>query len=127
MAQAHDPSQPPPGSWDDDLAEALVGRIVLVGMTYLTKDEQLVRQEQFYGVVVSADRRLGIRLELEGQRAGEEHVLPPHTANFQKARPGDYNLRSTGETVADPDYLSSWTIYPRDDAKPARPAASPHR
>lgn len=116
MAQAHDPSQPPPGSWDDEVAVDLQGKLVLVGMTYLTNDEQLIRQEQFHGVVVAVDRRTGIRLTLEGEREGEEQVLPPHTANFQRANRGDYRLRSTGEVVTDPDYLSSWTIYPPDDA-----------
>ena len=44
MAQAHNPSQPPPGSWDDELAQSLIGKLILVGVTYVTADSPLAGQ-----------------------------------------------------------------------------------
>lgn len=106
----------PPEHWDDELAAALVGKTLLVGVTYCTADDQVVRREQFHGVVISADPRQGIVLELDGARRGERHDLPPMTQVFQRARPGEYRLSATGEVVHDPDYLATYTIYPRADA-----------
>jgi hypothetical protein len=45
--------------------------------------------------------------------------LPPDTRAFQKASPGEYRLKSTGEVVADPDYTAMWTLRsppPKKDA-----------
>jgi hypothetical protein len=79
-------------------------------MTYVTPDGVVIRQEQFFGTVLSADRQLGIRIELQGSRMGDQHVLPPQTSNIQRARRGEYRLRSTGELVTDPDFITSWTL-----------------
>jgi hypothetical protein len=116
MAQVQDPNQPPPDSWDDELAAGLVGALVLVGVTYRAKDEEILRREQFHGYVISAERDRGVVLHLEGARAGDTHVLPPTTSVFERASPGHYRLKSTEETVIDPDYLATWTAYPRDNA-----------
>jgi hypothetical protein len=37
-------------------------------------------------------------------------TLPPHLSAFQAAKPGEYRLRATGETVENPDLTTSWTI-----------------
>ena len=116
MAQVHDPSHPPAEHWDDDFAATLVGKLVLVGLTYAAKDDTVLRREQFSGLVVSADRSRGILLELEGARAGETYALPPQTSVLMAARRGEYRLSATGEVVVDPDYLVTWTVNPRDDA-----------
>jgi hypothetical protein len=116
MAQVHDPSKPPPDHWDEEMAAGLVGKLVLVGLSHVAKDDTLLRREQFYGCVVSADRSDGIVLELEGGRAGETYALPPQTSALSRARPGEYRLSSTGETVVDPDFTAAWTVTPPDDA-----------
>lgn len=116
MAQTYDPSQPPPDDWDDAAAQTLIGATVLVGLTHCTRDDEVVGRVQFYGVVKSADRRLGITLELDGSRIGESYVLPPMTRVFERARSGEYRLSTTGETVDDPGFLATYTIYPRRDA-----------
>ncbi|MFX0060574.1 MAG: hypothetical protein ACFFC7_00125 [Candidatus Hermodarchaeota archaeon] len=38
--------------------------------------------------------------------------LPPDLSAFQKAEPGDYRLRSTGEVVINPDFTVLWTVQP---------------
>ena len=79
--------------------------LVLVGITYLTHEEQLISQEQMHGRVVTADPEQGICLKLDGVRNGDHYWLPPDTGWFKDAAPGTYTLRSTGETVENPDYL----------------------
>jgi hypothetical protein len=49
--------------WDETLAKDVVGKVVLVGLTYLEADGTLIEQQQFFGTVLSADSRKGILLE----------------------------------------------------------------
>jgi hypothetical protein len=96
--------------WDETLAASVVGKIVLVGLTYVESGGRLIDQQQFFGRVMSADSRKGILLSLEGQRAGEHFNLPPDTRSIEKASSGEYRLRGTGELVADPDYTAMFSI-----------------
>ena len=41
---------------------------------------------------------------------GEILGLPPDLSSTRIAPPGEYRLRSTGEVVVDPDYLTTWNI-----------------
>ncbi|MBD0274098.1 MAG: hypothetical protein ICV73_19485 [Acetobacteraceae bacterium] len=100
--------------WDPKLAVEVIGKRVLVGVTDLAADGALLGQRQFHGHAIRADRRLGIALRLSGARAGQEVTLPPDTRAFRHAAPGEYRLRGTGEVVKDPDYLTTWSIRPRD-------------
>lgn len=111
MSGADDPTddQERP-SWNALAAEAMVGKLVIVGITRMTADGP--EQEQMFGVVKSADATKGFELQLQGTREGETYRLPPHAQNFFPAPPGEYRLRSTGEVVVDPDYTSTWTLYP---------------
>lgn len=113
MAQTYDPSGPAPEQWDDEIAKALVGKTVLVGLTFVAPDDDLIRREQFHGFVVSADRRKGVVLELDGDRVGERYVLPPATDVFEPARLGEYRLSTTGEVVHDPNFLVTYTVRER--------------
>jgi hypothetical protein len=97
--------------WDASLAKTLPGQMVLVGLAYFDSDaEEPFEQQQLFGRVVSADERRGILLSLEGQRTGEQFNLPPDTRSFQKAGPGEYRLRSTGEVVVNPDFTVTLSI-----------------
>jgi hypothetical protein len=96
--------------WDETLAKDVVGKVVLVGLTYLEADGTLIEQQQFFGIVVSADSRKGILLSLRGQRAGEQDNLPPDTRAIEIASTGEYRLRATGEVVTDPDYTVMFSI-----------------
>jgi hypothetical protein len=96
--------------WDETVAESVVGKVLLVGLTYLEADGALIEQQQFFGTVVSADSRKGILLSLEGQRAGEQFKLPPDTRAIEIAAAGEYRLRATGELVIDPDYTAMFSI-----------------
>jgi len=41
---------------------------------------------------------------------GEIIGLPPDLSSTQVAALGEYRLRSTGEIVVNPDYLTTWNI-----------------
>ena len=96
--------------WDETLADRLVGKVLLVGLTYLSADGSVLNQEQFYGTVVSVHSRRGIGLVLAGQRAGEEYTLPPDTRSVEVAASGEYRLRATGEAVCNPDFTVMFTL-----------------
>lgn len=116
MATTYDPSGPPSEQWDDEVAASLVGKTVLVGLTYCSHDDEVLRREQLHGFVKSADRKAGIELELDGERVGERYGLPPMTHVFERARLGEYRLSATGEVVHDPDFLATYVIYPRRES-----------
>ncbi len=85
----------------------LIGKIMLIGMTYYTHDDQFIEQKQFWGKVVE------IREDviLVQQKNGENISLPPDLRSVKIAPPGTYRLRSTGETIENPDYLSTWIVH----------------
>jgi hypothetical protein len=89
-----------------DLSD-LLGKSVLVGITRVDHDDQLLSQEQFHGRVESLDDGL-VHIRVAG--SGEDFTLPPEASAFVRAPPGHYRLRSTGEVVIDPDFTSSWTV-----------------
>lgn len=111
----------PPQSFDDDrpqfdaaFARELVGKYVLIGVTVEDRRGEIRRHEQFHGTVVSANAESGINLHLCGNREGESKWLPPATHVFRAASPGSYSLRSSGETVVDPDFTSQWVLVQPD-------------
>ncbi len=101
--------------WNPDVADDLFGKIVLVGLTRW--ELGCLTQEQFYGRVVRLEEHRGIWLALGGTREGDEFILPPSTKDLKAAPPGTYRLRSTGEEVINPDYLTTWTVE-RDSSYP---------
>jgi hypothetical protein len=100
-----------PSVWDQEEADGLVGRLVLVGVTYLAADGKTVNsQAQRYGRIVSANETSGFEIACEGKWAGETMKLPPVLKAFHSARPGQYRLRSTGETIENPDLTTAWSV-----------------
>jgi hypothetical protein len=92
----------------------LLGKLVLVGITYQDKRGEVKRYEQMHGVVVAVDSRNGVCLQLHGKRAGESKWFPPFTDIYQRAPKGEYRLHSTGEVVTDPDFTAKWTLTQPD-------------
>jgi hypothetical protein len=78
-----------------------------VGLTHLDHHGKLIRQQQYHGVITRITEK-GIFLRFGD--GTERCVLPPDTTHLEKAKPGDYRLRSSGEVVTNPDYLAQWTI-----------------
>ncbi len=100
-----------PPTWDQDEADWLIGKYALVGITYLESDGVTEKgNAQYHGRVVSADREKGIAIACEGKWAGHTMGLPPVLNTFRFAKPGKYELYSTGEVISDPDVLATWSI-----------------
>jgi hypothetical protein len=83
-----------------------IGKCLLAGVTYLKDDGEVDRREQFYGTIVVATE---FEIVVERSDTGDRMSFPPEV---EKAEPGEYRLRSTGEVVVNPDYLASWTVTP---------------
>ena len=84
----------------------IVGKTLLVGLTYYSEENEIIERRQLWGIVAEADRsHIQIR-----QNNGEMFSLPSDLSAIEKAAPGEYRLHSTGEAVRDPDFLSTWSI-----------------
>ena len=84
----------------------ILGKVILVGFTYYTPDGEFVEQKQYYGTVVKCDEtQILIR-----KKNGELFNIPPDLRSTKPASPGEYRLRSTGEVVVNPDFLSTWNV-----------------
>ena len=105
----------PQPQFDDRAASMVIGKHVLVGVTYLSPADEVFGHEQFHGTIVRASND-GIVVQLAGSE--EERWLPPDLSRLESAAPGEYRLRSTGEVVVDPDFLSTWHVYPPDSGEP---------
>lgn len=97
-------------NFDDEKAQALIGKRVLVDVTYRSRSEKVLEQKQFYGEIISISRFDGIIVRLQGLQ--EERRLPPDLSRLQPAQPGQYPLKGSDAVVVDPDLVSSWTVYP---------------
>ena len=100
--------------WND-----LIGKTVLLGLTFTDADGNVHQRVQRHGVIEVADPSsgIGVRLVGPGQPWDRElYRLPPDLRSLREAPPGSYRLRATGETVVDPDFTSTWEIRaPRDE------------
>lgn len=92
---------------DQALAASYIGKHLLVGVTYLDHNEQLLEQKQFHGDIVRINDHEGIVIKLRG--SGDEFKLPPDINSLKPAPEGDYRLRATGEVVVNPDLMTTWT------------------
>ena len=101
---------PPRPPFDDRRAAALIGKYVLIGVTYYDADGRLLEQRQMHGMIVAADAQRGIDVALKGSALGETYRLPPDLRPLQPAPPGEYRLRATGEVVTDPDLTCAWSV-----------------
>ncbi len=92
----------------EELSE-LVGNTLLIGITYLATTGEVDERIQLHGIVTSVEDGL-VTVQVDGD--ADPFTLPAEPAAFERASPGEYRLRSTGEVVIDPDYLTSWTVTP---------------
>lgn len=96
--------------FEDEEAKGIIGKRLLVGVTRRNHQDEVVGSEQFHGEIVRATREEGIIIRVSG--SAEERWVPPDLSRLEPAPPGHYKLKGSGEVVVDPDYLSTWTVYP---------------
>ena len=101
------------GSHNPSLREAklYLGKYVLVGITYLDIDGNLVEKREFHGDIVRINEREGLVIKL--RNSDQEYKLPPALHTLEPASKGEYCLHSTGEIVVDPDFTTVWTSRKR--------------
>jgi hypothetical protein len=106
----------------------LVGQRLLVGITYLDGSGQVNAAEQFCGRVLEVGDGVVV---VERPGDGEPAVLPADAAAYERAAAGSYTLKSTGEVVRNPDYVTTWHVAvtppdgtPRLPVGPMRPAGA---
>jgi len=85
-----------------------IGRTLLPGVTYNGPGGEFRRQEQLVGTIMVVDFDEGIVIGCEPD--GRTFVLPGDPCWVERASPGEYRLRSAGEVVTNPDYISKVTI-----------------
>jgi hypothetical protein len=88
-------------------ARFMFGKRALVGLDLMSETGDLIEQSQFTGIIARVDPADGIQLVLDDQSV---YWLPPDARSFEEAAPGEYTLRSNGQTVVNPDYIATWTI-----------------
>jgi hypothetical protein len=95
--------------FDEKLAASYVGKYVLIGLTYKDHLGNETNQEQMHGVIESASVN-GVQISLRGTRAGTTWNSPPLLDAIRPAKPGNYTLSTTNETIENPDLLCNWII-----------------
>ncbi len=86
---------------------AFADKRIIVGITFVDHDGQVIERFQMHGRVVAANGAEGIVLV---RPDGSRFAIPPSPQWLRAARPGEYRLRATGEVVIDPDYLMNTTL-----------------
>jgi hypothetical protein len=93
---------------DQELAQSLVGKHILVGVTYVDSLDNVIEKKQMHGRILRINSSEGVVIALAS--SGDEFKLPPDLGSVQVAPPGEYRLRSTGEVVANPDLTATWVV-----------------
>jgi hypothetical protein len=97
---------------DESKAKDYVGKTILLGVTYIDHDEKATGQQQWYGVIKEVSNAKGIVIDLKNDT--NYCALPPDLSALRPAKLGEYRLRSTGEVIKDPDFLTTWTCKAPD-------------
>ena len=93
------------------IAKVIVGKYILIGLSYFSHDGVLESQQQLHGKVERASEKEGIIVELFGDFRGEKVQLPPDTSTITPAEPGLYKLSTTEEEIENPDYLCTFEVH----------------
>jgi hypothetical protein len=85
----------------------LVGKRLLVGVTYVDPDGEVLGRDQFCGQVLEVVDGVVVV-----DRPGEEEpaVLPAEATAYERAPRGTYHLTRSGESVVNPDMKTTWTV-----------------
>jgi hypothetical protein len=104
-------------SWDDALARSLLGRHVLVGLTFERPNGEMIEQVQLHGTVARIDAYHGLGSSAASP-VSSSGSRPIRLRSRRRPRASTAYARRV-RWVVDLDLLSTWTItQPDDDALP---------
>lgn len=86
--------------------KSIIGKTILIGITYMDKEGNIIKMSQHVGKIIEADENQGIVIEESSSK--KILAIPPQLSAIEIAKPGEYTLKSTEETVIDPDLLTTW-------------------
>jgi len=110
---------------DESRASEFVGKTILIGVTYLDHEGNVIDQKQWSGRIETYSNAVGIRIQLND--SSDFCCLPPAAEAIHKAEPGIYTLRSSGKKIENPDYTTTWTCQKHDpEAKQIQGGFTPH-
>lgn len=94
--------------WDQDFASELIGQTLLVGITYIDPDGELLHRQQVFGTVTAVEEGSGITIMQ--QNNDEPFVIAPILSAIEYAVPGVYQLSDADMVVEDPDFTALFTV-----------------
>ncbi|WP_434032021.1 hypothetical protein [[Pseudomonas] boreopolis] len=95
---------------DQTKASEMTGKVVLAGVSFCAPDGRVLDDQQYFGTVLRINAEEG--LVIASGIDGSEINLPPYLEQYSPADPGTYKLKSIDRVVTDPDYISTWRVYP---------------
>lgn len=90
-----------------DITDRFLGKTLLVGITYYDHQGKEIEKKQFWGAITSITLQKGI--EITNLNTKIAFYLPPDLRAIYPAKQGEYRLKSTGEVIVNPDYVTTWT------------------
>lgn len=100
---------------DETKAKEFIGKTVLIGITDLDSEGKPIKQRQFFGTITEISVKNG--MTVTSKNNSTQMAFPPDLTALQPAKPGMYRLRTTGEVVTDPDFLTTWEFKEGDPNK----------
>ena len=91
----------------EQLQEYLKGKVFLIGLTFIDKEDEFIEQYQTHGIVSELTDDGLIRIK---RKDNSIFQMPYDKDTINKADKGEYRLRATKEVVVDPDFLMTWEI-----------------
>ena len=88
--------------WDAEFAADLLGCTLLAGLSFVEHDGTLIRREQHFGRVVSADPGAGIVIR---ESDGTLYTIAPVLDAIEAGEPGLYQLSDSDAVVENPDFV----------------------
>src|SRR5580765_6390932 len=93
-------------TWEE-LQMFLKGKVFLIGLTFIDKDEKLIEQYQTSGIV---EELTDFGLFKFKRTDGSIFQLPYDKETIKQAAKGEYKEKATGNIITDPDYITTWEI-----------------
>ena len=93
----------PNTAWPNDLQD----RILVVGLTFVDPQGNLLDQFQTAGRVEGFEEDGTVLLR---QLDGRIFRIPSEAGAFQRAEPGSFRIRDSGQVVENPDFMGHWEV-----------------